>query len=338
MSTSKTRYDFKMFLGDVLVFRSFLIDEETYYFIDVPNFGVDPSYKQIFLEIIHGEFNLKYYRLNDLEKKQLPDKPEVKQIEGENVLERLEASRKLLDALFGLKIDFEGIQLGNMIAFRFDGHDLNIDYGLNPKSAGDVFAISNELIKTVAANNTNFGEVFQMKEKAGSTIVPFESERIDREALNVVKKAISDINNRMIDSDFAHGSEQYADLYKRFIKQLKLLRRIQDIETFEVIIDNTPYSITDMDLLRDIDASLYNNEVTGIAKIHHTEKFLTSRPNIYSVVVEYMGHLIKFHLDNQHKDFEQMLRVVQESDEKNVRFKGMKVSEEVIQLSQISKV
>jgi len=335
---TKTRYDFKMFLENILVFRAYLIDEKTFYFIKVSDFDIDESYKQLFLEIIKGDFILKYYLTKDLENRKLLTEPKVKLLESSNVIERIEESEKVLNTLFGLTVSCEEAKLNNMIAFRYDGHDLNIDYGLNPKSAGDVFSITNQLFKTIQSNNTDFGEVLQMKEIASSTVIPFQSEKIDLEALNILKRVLKDINLKTIDSKFANSQHKYAALYKNFIKQLKMLRRIKDLTTFQIIIDNKPYDIKDLDLLKEIDDQLYKDEVSGIAKIHHLEKYLSSAPNLYSVVVVYNGNRIRFHLDKKLANFEQMLRIIKENDEKNVSFKGYKSSEEVILVSEIYKV
>lgn len=338
MSTEqKPRYDFKMLLGDILVFRAHLIDAETYYFLEVENFGVDESYKQLFLEIIKGEFSLKYYENSDINNRVLPEHTKELDVSGEDVFERLKNSKELLESLFGLTAVYEETRLNDMIMFRYDGHDLNIAYGLNPKSAADVYSISNHLIKAVAANNTNFGEVLQMKEFAGSTVVPYQSERIDKPVLDIIIKAISDINNKVIDSTFAHSQEKYANVYKKFIQKLKEIRKLKELKTFEIIIGDKPYAIKDLDYLKKIDEHLYNDTITGVAKIHHVEKFLTSREHIYSVVVQYDGKNIKFHFDKNLPDFEQMLRVVKENDEKDVRFEGIKTTEETILVSQLSK-
>ena len=337
MKELKTRYDFKMFLEDILVFRAYLIDEDTFYFLDVEDFGVDETYKQIFVDIIKGDFLLKYYKNDEIKERKLP-KEYKKEIHSTDVLERIEEVKKVLEHLFGLKVSYEEAQLYEMISFRYDGHALNIDYGLDPKNAGDVFLVSNRLTRTIAANNTNFGEVLQMKERAGSTVVPYKSEKIDTEALEIIKRAIKDINQKSIDSKFANAKkEKYAPLYKNFIKQLKEVSKIKELDVFEVIIDAKPYKIKDISLLKEIDKQLYRDEIDGVALVHHFEKYLVSRPNIYSVVVRFDGNNnFKFHLDNQLGNFEQMLRILRENEDKEVSFKGYKVSEEVVLLTHVA--
>ena len=334
----KPRYDFKMLLGDILVFRAHLIDEETYYFLEVEHFGIDESYKQLFLEIIKGEFALKYYDNEDINDRVLPDSTKELNISGNTLFERLENAKELLESLFGLTAVYEETSLNDMIMFRYDGHDLNIAYGLNPKSAADVYSISNNLIKAVAANNTNFGEVLQMKEFASSTVIPYQSEKVDEPVLHIIIKAINDINKKAIDSTFAHSQEMYANVYKKFIQKLKDVRKLKELKTFEVIIGQKAYALEDLDYLKKIDEQLFNDTISGVATIHHVEKFLTSRENIYSVVVQYDGKNIKFHFDKNLPDFEQMLHVVKENDEKDVRFEGTKIKEETILVSQLSKL
>lgn len=334
METTKIRYDFKMLLEDELVFRAYLVDETTYYLLEVPEYGIDESYKELFIDIIKGDFELEYYATNDIKNNRLPDAPIKKELLATDALSRLEEARHLLKTLFGLSVQYEEASLEDMIAFRYDGHDLNIAYGLNPKNAGSLFSISNDLIGVVAANNTNFGEVLQMKEKVGSTIVPFKSERVDTDALNVIKKAIKDLNDNAIDSFFA----QTNSLYKMFLKKLQMLTKLKELDTFEIIINGIPYGIDDLKSIRDIESQLYKDKVSGRAKIHHISKYLKNSPNIYSVSVLINGKSKTFHFNNQDGNFDHMIRIVKDNDEKEVDYEGFQKSEEVYYITSISQV
>lgn len=337
MKQIQQRYDLRMYMDmnsesgteRLLVFRAIVIDHETFYYIKVPNFGIDESYKQLFLDIIKGDFRLKYYDLEDIG----TVNPESKEysLTASSVIDRIEESKEMMSSLFGLDITSTSMAVNDMISFRFDGHDLNLKYGLNPKSAGSIFNIANNLIGSITNNVDTFGEVYQMEPIAASTTVPYVSEHNDTEALEIIKKAIADINGECIDSSFANRqNDPYSELYKRFIKQLKEIRTISEIETFEVIINGKAYGIDDFKKLRRIDAQLYNQHISGNGIVHHHERYLKSKPNIYVVVLDVDGKECRLHLDNQHSRFEQMLRVLQENDEKRISFSGYKEGESVV--------
>lgn len=337
MSPIKQRYDFRLYMGmnsesgyeHLLVFRAIVIDEETFYYTKVAHFGVDESYKQIFLDIIRGEFHLKYYAAEDIG----TVNPEVKHysLSASSVIDRIEEAREMLGTLFGLDVSIVKMEVSEMIQFRFDGHDLNLKYGLNPKSAGSVFNIANSLMGTITSSVDGFGEVYQMEPIAASTSVPYVSERIDTPALEIIKKAIYDVNHESIDASFAHRQDDpYADLYKRFIKQLKEIKSIQEIETFEVIIGGKAYEIDDFKKLRRIDAQLYYEEVTGTGIVRYHEKILKSKPNIYVVVLDVDGRDCRLYLDINHARYEIMLNVLRDNEDKRVRFKGFKHGETIV--------
>lgn len=337
MKPIKQRYDFRLYMGmnsesgyeHLLVFRAIVIDEETFYYIKVPHFGVDDSYKQIFLDIIRGDFRLKYYSLDESG----TINPEIKHysLNASSVIDRIEEAREILGSLFGLEVSVAEMAVNDMIQFRFDGHDLNLKYGLNPKSAGSVFNIANNLMGTITNSVESFGEVYQMEPIAASTTVPYVSELIDHDALDIIKKAIYDVNHESIDASFAHSHDDpYANLYKKFIKQLKDIRSIHEIETFEVIIGGEAYGIDDFKKLRRIDEQLYRDEVNGTGIVRYHEKILKSKPNIYVVVLDVDGRDCRLYLDVNHSRYEIMLNVLRENEDKRVMFHGFKHGETIV--------
>ncbi|MGD9716476.1 MAG: hypothetical protein AB7U26_05310 [Sulfuricurvum sp.] len=336
------RYDFKMFLGEgdhrMLVFRAFVIDSNNYHFLDVPIFGIDPIYKELFLDILNGTLEYQYIDKQRVHEHENVDITRFR-LEGNNFLENIDAAMHLDPELLGVNIEFTPIELNRMIAFRYDGHDLNLDYGLSPQSANSVFDVSKGLISILCANNTDFGKVLQMPAEASSTVIPFDAEKIDLEAIDIVIRAINDINSNSIDRVFANGSERLSSLYKKFVKQLKEINKVPDLKTFEIIIDeDTRLTIDDFNKLRDIDEQLYNEYVTKTGKIHHIENFLISKPTIYVVVVYVDEREIRLHLDSRGANFERMQRIAKENEEKMIRFSGYRQSETVFLVDQLSSI
>ena len=345
--SDKQRYDFRMYLKmlegseehDVLAFRAFVIDEETYYYLDVPGFGVDKTYKDLFLDIITGRFALDYYNIDDIGN---PD-AELHQyrLESQTIIDRIEEAKVFVYNSFGLELGYREIEMETMVAFRFDGHDLNLAYGLSPKSAGEIFAFSNEFVTTMSpANNKKFGEILQVEPKAASTTVPYIREKIDDDAIEIVKKVIGDINAKSIDRAFANQTDnEYAVMYKKLIKQFKDIRKFKDLKTFEVIFGEQRYAIDDFEKLNKIESQLYNEQVAGTGTVHHLEKFLITKPNIFVAVVISNGNEIRLHLDINRANFEQMIRILKENEETGqISFSGYKTSEKVIFVEHISPV
>lgn len=336
MNEKKDLYDFKMFMKvndtNILVFRAWIADEKTYYFREVENFGIDDSYKETFLSIIDGSLSLKYYEENEEE-----IAISTISVSGETVFEKIDSAKGILDELFGLDISYEQLELSDMLKFRFDGHDLNIDYGLDIKNASKLYEVSNSLISTMAANNTDFTGIMQVGAFGGSTVIPYVSESIDYNALEVIRKVITDINNKSIDGTFANGTAKYASLYKNFIKRLSEIKRIPELETFEILIGDETLSIDDLSLISNAQAQLYTETVSHIGIVYSLNNYLRSQRNIYSVNVIVDDREMILHLNSELENFENMLRILKENIDKKIEFSGYRTSEIVVDVTNLSR-
>ncbi|WP_201353734.1 hypothetical protein [Hydrogenimonas urashimensis] len=336
----RKRYDFRMYLGNgeskILFFRALVVNEENYYFIEVPHFGIDEGAKEIFEGILHGTLEIEYFDTEEYKNPEIAPEIHVWRPHGETAIERLESAvdAPLSDVLPEMSID--QIELVEAFSFRFDGHDLNLAYGLSPKSAGNVFTLSNQYATTISScNNGSFGETLQVEPIAASTKVPYLAEKIDETAIATIEKAIRDVKDGTIDRTYASQNDAYARLYKKFLKELKYLRTITDIRKFEFSSQNVSIGIDDFSVLNDIDMQLYNETVQGSGTVHHHERFLKSRPNIYVVVLDENDHETRLHLDSQRDNFKQMLRILKENDEKRIRYEGIQVSETVVEATHV---
>jgi hypothetical protein len=330
------RYDIKFFINntDILVFRAFLVNAQSYRLIPLDGLEVNENYKKLFLRIIHGKYKVKYY-----DKKTFlinhPVEAQYIEINGNSAIENLKAVEEIESELVGVLINSEVVALKEMLAFRYEGYSLNLADGLLPKNANKVSNITTDLISTICANNTDFGEVFQMESRTGSTVIPFQAEKIDDGAIEVLIKIIRDINSKNIDIEYIRGERTFSVLYKKIIKKLKNLRTIAGLEKFEIIIDEERYSIDNLKNLDHVD--MYSQRLEGEAEVRYYEGQLKSRKHRFVlVVVGEDGKDIRLHFDKQNEGFEPIFNKAKQLYQgKEVKYSGYSESEEVILIDEL---
>ena len=365
------RYDIEFFINNtnILVFRAFLVNSQSYRLIPLDGFSdVNENYKKLFLRIIEGKYKVKYYDKTDLEKNE-QIKPQYIEVNEDSAIKNIMKVQNIDKQLVGVSIKSKVIILKEMVAFRYEGYSLNLADGLLPKNANKVSNITTELISTICANNTNFGEVFQMESYAGSTVIPFKSEKIDNNVIKTLIKIIADINNNKIDVDymkctnrvlgklkkltwskdfitltfkdyqyqydeFCNNYTNFSELYKHIIKKLKKLTTIKGLEKFEIIFDKEKYSINNLKNLNTM--SIYNEYLKGNAEVRYYEGQLKSRKNRFVLVVEEEGKDIRLHFDEQDENFEKIFKQVKLADQgKKITYSGYSEGEEVILLDSL---
>ncbi|DAB41144.1 MAG TPA: hypothetical protein CFH81_02260 [Sulfurovum sp. UBA12169] len=333
MNASKPMYDFKMFLNaggnDILMFRAWVVDEDTYYLQEVPNFKIHESYKNIFLSALNGELSIQEF---EIENEQV-NIHERSQVHHENIEGIFNAASSFIAQYYGLRTTFEQITLKNMVRFRYDGPELNIGYGLDPNIAGKIYHTSDELIKSIAVNNTNFQGIHQVSAQAGSTVIPYISETIDTEAIEILKKAMNDIKLSMVDRDFSNSDHRLSGLYKNFIKKLVKVKSIPGIKVFELIVgdDDTGIKLSDLSLISDANSRLYNRQISRVGKVHRPAFSLIGNPSIYSASVIIDGKEFSVHIKTDNVNFDHMIRILNENVEQLVEVEGYTKSEATIE-------
>jgi len=339
MEKLQDMYDFKMFLdmGDenLLTFRAWVVDEKTYYIQDVPHFDVNDSDKQIFLSILAGTLEINEFKI-------VKDDVIIHEHKPNNrgdILSKFEEASTFLREVHGISTTLEPISLQNMLRFRYDGPELNIGYGLDPKIAGKVYRVSDELMHAIAVNDTTFKGIHQVSAQAGSTVIPYISEVVDTEALNILEKAMTDINNENIDVVFSESNDRYAKLYKSFIRKLETVKSIPGIEVFELLTGDNKngIKIDDISLISNANRGLYNREISRTGTVHMPAYILRNNPSKYSAKVIIDDCSTTIHLEVAHQNFEQMKRILIENVEKKVTISGYTYGESTIVATRIVK-
>lgn len=330
------RYDIKFFINntDILVFRAFLVNAQSYRLIPLDGFEVNENYEKLFLRIIQGKYKVKYYDKTTLSNNQ-PLEAKYIEVNESSAIENIQAVQNIDRQLVGFSINSEVVILNEMLSFRYDGHSLNLADGLLPKNANKVSNITTDLISAICANNTDFGEVFQMESRTGSTVIPFQAEKIDNDAMEILIKIIRDINSKNIDIKYIREEHKFSILYKKIIKKLKNLRTISGLKKFEIIIDEERYSIDNLKNLDHVD--MYSQRLEGEAEVRYYEGQLKSRKNRFVLVVVGEDKKdIRLHFDKQNENFQYILEKARSlSQGIQVRYSGYSESEEVILIDEL---
>ncbi len=325
------RYDFKIFIPktDILCFRAYVIDRDNYTIFEIPDLGIDENYKNIFLRIIKGEFLETFYKKSEIKDNKLPEPISIV-INSNNAIENINKFKSVSE-YFGMSITNELITLHEAVTFRFDGPSLNAKYGLLRKEANTIESISNSLMNIIleSVNNINFGTVLQMPLRAGSTKVQFDTEKVNTDALNVVRRIFRDINDGNIDINYINDStNQYAVLYKKFALELKRLKSIKDLKEFQIkLFGDTSFDneLINFKYLDEIEQIIYNNSpVSGNGKIKYYKGQLLSKQKINSLVVDYNGNEITLHFYNDNDDFDRFHRISNSGRDTEIYFEGFK--------------
>lgn len=337
--------DFKMFLpaespeDNILVFHAWIADRDSYYIQEVPEFGIHDAYKKLFIDMIDGTmFTKEIDILHDsgilYNERKIVDC-------GDSVDEAyLQCCIAFLNHSFGLVATVESFEMRPMLDLRYDAPDMNLEYGISPHISKKIYSFTSEFVDIIQANNTYYGGVLQHQAQAGSTIVPYFSEKHDPEANRIIIQAIDDINYGNIDRDFANAEERYSLLYKKIIKKISELKSIKDLETFQVSIFNEEgeriIKSIDLSQISSIENQLFGDATDATGTVRRPAFRLKSKPNIYSAEVDIEDNVHAIHIDTQNEYFEQLERVLRENEGREVIIEGYKTAEYTILASRIS--
>lgn len=107
MNENNKIYDLKFYIptdyNDVLVFHAWVKDEESYYIFQVKDFNVNETYKEIFLDIIKGTLEIKYFK----NKKKIITKNNF----AKTLSKRIINSKEILEESYNIKYVQENINI-----------------------------------------------------------------------------------------------------------------------------------------------------------------------------------------------------------------------------------
>ncbi|MFW2585571.1 hypothetical protein [Aliarcobacter butzleri] len=240
--------------SEVLCFSAYIaIDEpENYVIKNIKDFGEDPISKRLFDDIINGK--LKRTFIND------NMEPFEIVIDEGTALANIEKYRQLQESgYFSSKMDLIPLERINYIGFRFDGSPYNLKYSIPRKAASKFEQIATETIKIIE-NETINDEFYSSEPVAASTMIKFSTEKLDTNLETVISKLSEDLSNKAIDLEYMN-SNIYGRLYKRLIKSFKSVPNIEDLDTFEIVINDIHYPINDFKYLSSVQGIIYNGEI-----------------------------------------------------------------------------
>lgn len=240
--------------SDILCFSAYIaIDEpENYVIKNIKDFGEDPISKRLFDDVINGK--LKRIFIND------DMQPFEIVIDEGTALANIEKYKQLQESgYFSSKMDLVPLSRISYIGFRFDGSPYNLKYSIPRKAASKFEQIANDAIKVIE-NETINDEFFSSEPVAASTMIKFSTEKLDNNLVSVISKLSNDLSSNSIDLDYIR-SNIYGKLYKRLIKSFKSVSNIEELDTFEVVINDIHYPINNFKYLSSVQDIIYNGEI-----------------------------------------------------------------------------
>lgn len=91
-------------------------------------------------------------------------------------------------------------------------------------------------------------------------MIKFSTEKLDTNLENIISKLSQDLSNNEIDLEYMK-SNIYGKLYKRLIKSFKSIPNIEDLDTFEIVINDKHYPINDFKYLSSVQTLIYDGEI-----------------------------------------------------------------------------
>ncbi len=340
-------YDFKLYLpalnsDPVLVFHAWIADRESYYLQEVPKFGIHETYKKLFIDMINGTLETTDLSIND-DGEAVYSNSSISSICGNAINDDyFECCKQYLENAFRVIVEVDSFEMHPMLELRYDAPDMNLEYGLSPHVSKKLYSFTSELVDLIQVNNTDYGGVLQQQAQAGSTMIPYLSEKIDLQANAIIERVINDINNGNIDRNFANSNDILAPLYKKMVKKMTELKQIKDLETFEIYIynENGEREIKSVDLsqISLIGNQLFGDQVEKRGTVRIPAYPLKSKPHIHSATVVIEDKDYSIHIDIQNESFEQLKRILRENEGREVTIEGYKEAEYTISATHISPV
>jgi len=324
-------YEFIIYLDkqkEDWLFKALVEDRENYYIIPLYNDVVDEVSKEIFLDLLNGEYeielidNVKFRNEKKIEKNKII-------LNNENPLDNLKQFSEIAPQFLGLEVEFKNTNFKNSFSFKFQGNSLNLKFGLPPEQAKQIENIVSSIVASIISpiNNTNFGACLQMQQQVSSTLIPFMTEKIDTQAIDILYNAINDIKNNQLNQKLLNENK----LYKVFIKKIKDIIKIKDLDYFELILYKKESVKLKKNNIKSI--KLYGNKITksGIIRYYYPLK----NQNVNSLVVDVKGVDYHLHIFKSRNNYEKLDKIAKSSEGTEIKFEGYQRSEYTIDVDRL---
>lgn len=324
-------YEFIIYLDkqkDDWLFKAFVENKNNYYIVPLYDDIVDEISKEIFFDLLNGQYeielidNVKFKNNKKIEKSKIV-------LNNEDSIENFRQFAKIAPQFLGLEVEFNQTNFKNSFSFRFEGKSLNLEYGLPAKQAKQIENIVSNMVTLIInpANNTDFGTCLQMQQQVGSTLIPFMTEKIDNLAIETLYNAIKDIKSKQLNQNFLDNNK----LYKEFVKKIKDILKIKDLDFFELILYGKDSIKIKKDDIKSV--NLYNNKIKKYGKVRYYQPL--KNQNINSLVVEVNGIDYHLHINKNRVNFEQLDKIAKSKENINVQFEGYQKSEYTIEVERL---
>ncbi|QNM90259.1 hypothetical protein HOO34_00520 [Aliarcobacter cryaerophilus] len=341
-----TRYDFKMFIGNtknVPCFRAYVVEDEdfeipTIEVMEVEGFGINDVYESLFYEIVEGKLSfdlMKKRSQNCTTEIDFQRKVETIKINEGSAIKNLREFEKYSKVYFGVTTESIVVNFEKPFELRYDGYGYNIGHGLPINRYEQIEEFTKTFVSCLSSNNTSFGNMYRKIEKAGSTVIPFETEKKDDSALETIKNLFKDINEDNINYDYINKKgDNYSQLYKKLLLKLPEIRKVDDLHTFQIIIDGKKYNL-DINKAKKVKLEEFGVPVSWTCKYLFSKGILKSDTRYHSIDVEYMKKRQTFHIEVENERILKLIGTLNNGDLINIS--GITFSQRTIIIDRLEK-
>lgn len=336
-----TRYEFKMYIGqtkDIMCFKAYVVDDPRFKtpsidILKVENFGIHEMYKNLFYDIINGKLSFELMNKRGVSQS-TKSVIELIEIDEGCPIKNLKKFEQYSKNYFGVTTDYSEYKFAKPFEFRYDGYEYNIGHGINIESYEQIEDFTKILLNCISANNTNFGNFYRKIEIAGSTVIPFESQYKDEKALKTIIKLFDNVNDNNVDID-SLDENLNKDLYINLIKKLPLIKKVENLHTFQIKIDDKPYTL-DIDKAKKLNSKEFGIPVSYRNAKYIGNKYLKNNNKHESFYIEYQNNRITMYVLKDNVLLIEKLNKLKKDDLINITAETF--SEKSILLDRIEKV
>jgi len=248
----KQLYEFKLLYPDnELAFKAYISNKTSYRIV----YDLDDVFKPIFLKIINGKYKQKLVKKTDLNsKKNRIPKIELFKIDSDNAIENLKKFIENINYFYNYRADIQKVNFDFELSFIFKGSDYSYNDFMTAEAFAEASQILSSACKAIKKHSPNFEE-FQEEPIASSLKLPIKC--LDN--TKQIKTSILEILKIFEKKSEKVNFNKFDDLQVSFINSLIDLKKMKNLKSFLISLDNLSYKI-DLDYLIFLKSLQFHNK------------------------------------------------------------------------------
>ncbi|MDC0932322.1 hypothetical protein OAR97_00610 [Arcobacteraceae bacterium] len=324
-------HSIKMYIGssNIMCFEALieLSSPKNLIIKNIPVFGKDSLYTELFYKIIDGKIKAKYV---DKEKKTY----NIKIDEGD-ALSNFEKYIDLQAKYFSTKIKLDEVANVNHFGLRFDGAPYNLKYSI-PRKVGKRFERISDCVIKILEDETESDEFYLSEPIAASTMIRYANQKIDKSIESIVNQLSNDIKLKKIDYNLIKKDNKESKIYRKIINALKPLNSIEELDIFEIHVNDKFYSITDFKFLKNIDTNLFDKPINKKGVKQGFE--LINNGSIGSLKLKMNDEIVRLHIKIDKESKTMFNRANREPIGTTFKFRALQCTTETYDCQMLRKV